>query len=250
MELRGIKAIVTGGASGLGAACARNFARKGAEVFVADVDPDAGAKIASEPGIIFVETDVSDRDETRTLFDRVRNDEDPARVLVNCAGISPRLRLVRNGAPHCLDAFHHILKTNVIGTFLPITLFVKHLSDAVLIGEEKGVIINVSSITSFDGQAGQTAYAASKGAINAMTLPLARELANEYIRAVTVAPGVFDTPALRDVSHKEELGTQVPHPSRLGSAEEFASLARHIVENPMMNGEVIRLDGALRMTPS
>jgi NAD(P)-dependent dehydrogenase (short-subunit alcohol dehydrogenase family) len=169
---------------------------------------------------------------------------------VNCAGIAPSLQIVRRGAPHCLDALAHILQVNITGTFLPITRFVKRLQKVKSIGEETGVIINTSSITAFDGQAGQAAYAATKGAITSMTLPLARELSRQKIRVMTVAPGIFDTPMLENLPRKDELGTQVPHPSRLGAPNEFASLARHIIENPMMNGEVIRLDGALRMMPS
>lgn len=250
MEMRGIKAIVTGGASGLGAACARNLVRKGAEVFIADVNAAHGTKVAAEAGIHFIETDVTEAEAFEAFLDQVEDGEEPARILVNCAGVAPCMQLVRNGEPHCLDAFNHILKTNITGTFLPITRFVKRLKAADLIGEEKGVIINTSSITAFDGQAEQTAYAATKGAINSMTLPLARELAPDKIRAMAIAPGIFETPMLENVPRKEQLGTQVPHPSRLGASDEFASLVRHIIENPMMNGEVVRIDGALRMTPS
>ena len=249
MQLRGIKIIVTGGASGLGLACATSFAKKGAEVFIADRDRDAGAKAASDPGITFVHTDVTDAKSVDDLLDRVADGDEPARVLVNCAGIAPLLQLVRNGVPHCLDAFDHVLKTNITGTFLPVLRFAMRLKELEPVGDETGVIINTSSITAFEGQAGQTAYAATKGAISAMTLPLARELASDRIRVVAIAPGPFDTPMLANVPNgsKVELGTQVPHPSRLGLPEEFAALACHIIENQFLNGGVIRLDGGLRL---
>lgn len=252
MQLRGIKIIVTGGASGLGLACAEGFAKKGAEVFIADRDKEAGAKAATDPSITFVHADVTDAESVENLLDQVADGEEPARVLLNCAGVAPLLSLVRNGVPHCLDAFDHVLKTNITGTFLPITRFAMRLKNIELLGEEKGVIINTSSITAFEGQAGHTAYAATKGAINAMTLPLARELAINRIRVVAIAPGPFETPMLANVptSSKVELGTQVPHPSRLGLPEEFASLARHVIENSYINGEVIRLDGGLRLVHS
>ena len=249
MQLRGMKAIVTGGASGLGLACARNLARKGAEVFVADTDEQAGAKASSDDGICFITADITDPEAVKALFDQATNGEEPARILVNCAGIAPLLKLVRAGVPHCLDAFEHVLKTNITGTFLPILHFVLSLKDAEAVGEERGVAINTSSIAAFDGHEGHTAYAATKGAINAMTLPLARELASEQIRIATIAPGLFETPMLANVPNprKVELGCQVPHPTRLGLPNEYAALALHIIENPYINGEIIRLDGGLRM---
>lgn len=250
MQLSGIKAIVTGGASGLGLACAKAFVSKGAEVYIADVDEENGKRAASTTGITFMPTDVTKVDEVAALLDRIEADGEPARVLMNCAGIAPLLSLWRGDDLHCLDAFEHVLKTNITGTFLPSSRFAYRLRDAEPIGEEVGAIINTSSVTAFDGQAGHVAYAASKGAVAAMTLPLARELSRVRIRAVSIAAGLFDTPMLENVpnSHKVELGSQVPHPRRLGHPEEFAALVRHIVENPMINGEVIRLDGALRMT--
>lgn len=252
MQLRGIKIIVTGGASGLGLACAEGLAKKGAEVFVADRNNEAGAKAASDLGVTFVHADVTDAESVENLFDQVADGEEPARVLLNCAGVAPLLSLVRNGVPHCLDAFDHVLKTNITGTFLPITRFVTRLKDIEPIGEEKGVIINTSSITAFEGQAGHTVYAATKGAINAMTLPLARELANDQIRVVAIAPGPFETPMLANVLNraKVEIGTQIPHPSRLGLPSEFASLTCHVIQNAFINGEVIRLDGGLRLVHS
>lgn len=251
MQLSGIKSIVTGGASGLGLACAKAFVSKGAEVYVADIDEENGKRAASMSGITFLPTDVTKEDEVAAMLDRIEADGEPARVLVNCAGIAPLLSLWRGDDLHCLDAFELVLKTNITGTFLPVSRFAYRLRDAEPIGEEVGVIINTSSVTAFDGQAGHVAYAASKGAVAAMTLPLARDLSRVRIRAVSIAAGLFDTPMLKNVpnSHKVELGSQVPHPQRLGRPEEFATLVRHIVENPMLNGDVIRLDGALRMTP-
>jgi len=252
MRLDGIKAIITGGASGLGKACAIELAAKGAKVIVVDKDQDAGRELAAtDAAINFCPCDVTKEADVDGMFEQIGRDQKPARIIVNCAGVAPSLRLNRSGVPHCLDAFKHTFDTNVVGTFLPITRFVQQLNKAAPVDEDTGVIINVSSITAFDGQAGQTAYAGSKGAVASMTLPLARELAQNRIRAVCIAPGPFETPMMKNVRRPvdNELGSQVPHPRRLGQPEEFAMLVRHIIENSMINGETIRLDGALRLTP-
>lgn len=252
MDLAGLKAVITGGASGLGKACAQMMATKGAKVFVADKNEEAGHSVAAaSSNIAFVLTDVTSEEQVNALLDRVETDGEPARVLLNCAGIAPALALSRNGVLHCLDAFDFVMKTNVTSTFLTTSRFAWRLRNADPIGEEVGVIINASSIAAIEGQAGRVAYAASKGAIAAMTLPLARELARSRIRAVAIAPGPFDTKMMDHILSRlrVELGTQAPHPSRLGKPQEYAALACHIVENPMINGEVIRIDGALRVTP-
>lgn len=252
MRLEGTKAIITGGASGLGKACAIALASRGAEVVVVDKDKEAGRELSAQnSGISFYPCDVTKEGDVEGVFEQVGRDQEPARIIVNCAGVAPKLQLNRSGVPHCIDAFKHTFNTNVVGTFLPITRFVLALANASPVDEDTGVIINTSSITAFDGQADQTAYAGSKGAVASMTLPLARELARDRIRAVCIAPGPFETSMMKNVRRPDdnELGSQVPHPRRLGRPEEFAALVCHVIENPMINGETIRLDGALRLTP-
>ncbi|MEO1920832.1 MAG: SDR family NAD(P)-dependent oxidoreductase [Sphingomonadaceae bacterium] len=250
MNIDGLVAVVTGGASGLGKACAKLLSNNGAKVFIADTNAELGRQAAVACGATFKRTDVTNESEVVALFDQIEKKGEPARILVNCAGTAPQLALLRDGEPHSLEVFEHILKVNVTGTFLPISRFVERLTTIGCEDDEKGVIINTSSITAFDGQAGHLAYAATKGAIASMTLPLARELAHHAIRAMTIAPGLFDTPMMKDISDREraDLGSQAPHPGRLGHANEFAELVCHIIANPMFNGETVRLDAALRMT--
>ena len=251
MQTEGIKAIVTGGASGLGRASVEALVDVGCRVSIADTDRGQGEEVSHRTGATFLETDVTCTVGVDSLFDKVGSGGEPARILVNCVGVAPALPVHDEEGTHCMDAFDYIVNTNVKGTFLPITRFAQHIADGPSIGEENGVIINVSSIAAFDGQAGRSVYAATKGAIAAMTLPLARELAALRIRVVTIAPGLFNTPMLniRSRDNAVGLGTQAPHPARLGRPAEFAALACHIISNPMINGEVVRLDGALRTTP-
>ena len=252
MKLDGIKAIVTGGASGLGKASSEALSAAGAHVWIADINDLEGARVARRAGMTFVDCDVTKDKDVDALLDAVEADGEPARVLINCAGMAPAMRLWdEDNDPHCMDAFEFILRTNITGTFLPLSRFAHRLYDAVPLGEERGVIINTASIAAFDGQAGRSAYAATKGAVRSMTLPLARELAHVGIRVNAIAPGLFDTPMVNHRPHEDTvgLGTQAPHPARLGRPDEFAALACHIIENTMINGEVLRLDAALRLTP-
>ena len=250
MDIEGLKIIVTGGASGLGAATVRLLAARGASVAIFDIDEDAGRRVAEETGAVFMATDVSDENAVIRSTESFGKDR-PARALINCAGIAPDMLLTRRERVHRLAAFERTMAINTTGTFLTCAYFATALRDVDRIGEETGVIINTSSIAAFDGQSGHVAYAASKGAINSMTLPMARDLARFHIRVMCIAPGVFDTPMMNDIPnpHGNPFGSQVPHPERLGSPDEFASLAAHVIENPMLNGEIIRLDGALRLGP-
>ena len=229
MKVKGMKAIVTGGASGLGRASAEALVDFESQVWIADADRGQGEEAARKTRATFIETDVTSEADVDSMFAKVGSGGEPARILVNCAGVAPAIPVRDDDGLHCMDAFDYILKTNIGGTFLPITRFAQRIADASPIGEENGVVINVSSIAAFEGQAGRSAYAASKGAIAAMTLPLARELAALRIRVVTIAPGLFNTPML-DIRPRDNavgLGTQAPHPARLGRPAEFAALACH-----------------------
>jgi NAD(P)-dependent dehydrogenase (short-subunit alcohol dehydrogenase family) len=246
--------IVTGGGSGLGAATAGALAAGGANVVLADVNADAGKTTAADIGdrARFVETDVTSEESARGAIDAAIHTFGSVRGLVNCAGIAAATRVVGRDGPHPLDAFAKVVEVNLIGTFNMIRLvgavmFDNDPNDA----GERGVIVNTASVAAFDGQVGQAAYAASKGGVAAMTLPVAREFAQHGIRVATIAPGIFDTPMMAGLPEKarESLGNQVPFPSRLGRPDEYAALALHIVANEMLNGEVIRLDGAIRMAP-
>lgn len=248
MKIEGLKTIVTGGASGLGAATVRLLTAAGAIVAIFDVDDETGPALSDETGAIFFNVDVMDEQRIIDAMDMFA-DEDPARILVNCVGIAPDLLLTRREGPHRSDVFKRVLDVNVTGTFLTCAHFASRLRDVDRIGEEKGVIINTSSIAAFDGQVGHVAYSASKAAVAGMTLPMARDLARFHTRVMCIAPGVFDTPMLEDVHgiSKKAMPSQIPHPERLGHPKEFAALTSHIIENPMLNGETIRLDGALRL---
>jgi NAD(P)-dependent dehydrogenase (short-subunit alcohol dehydrogenase family) len=244
VRIEGSTAFVAGGASGLGEATARRLRAGGAEVVIADLNEERGTALASELGARFVRVDVTDPD-TIEIPDGVR-------ISVCCAGIGWAERVAGRRGPHALEPFERILRVNLIGTFNVLRLSAAAmLSNEPTSAGERGVCINTASIAAFDGQIGQIAYSASKGAIVGMTLPAARDLAGAGIRVCTIAPGTFDTPLLAGLPSetRQALGEAIPFPSRLGRPEEFGALAAHIVENEMLNGEVIRLDGALRMPP-
>ena len=252
MQLENVAAIVTGGASGLGAATARMLAANGAKVAIFDLNAALGEDLAADIKGRFFSVDVADDGAVRTAVEAAEAAHGVARVLVNCAGVGPPAKTVdREGQPHSLDAFRKVVEINLVGTFNVISKVAARLSSAEPGGEERGVIINTASVAAFDGQVGQAAYSASKGGIVGMTLPVARDLAQFGIRVVTIAPGLFLTPLLQGLPEaaRESLGRQVPFPSRLGRPEEFALMVESIVANPMLNGETIRLDGAIRMAP-
>jgi NAD(P)-dependent dehydrogenase (short-subunit alcohol dehydrogenase family) len=246
--------FITGGGSGLGAATARLLVENGAHVALADVDEEAGEQMASQigSGAEFVRTDVTDEESVQDSLDSVVEIFGSLNGAVNCAGIGPAAKVVGKKGVHDLGLFTKTVEINLVGTFNVIRFAAVRLAENEL-GEdgERGVIINTASVAAYDGQIGQAAYAASKGGVVALTLPVARELASSGIRVVTIAPGIFETPMLAALPEdaKDSLGKQVPFPPRLGRPEEYAALAKHIVENQMLNGEVIRLDGGIRMAP-
>jgi NAD(P)-dependent dehydrogenase (short-subunit alcohol dehydrogenase family) len=246
--------FITGGGSGLGAATARLLVENGAHVALADVDEEAGEQMASQigSGAEFVRTDVTDEESVQDALDSVVEIFGSLNGAVNCAGIGPAAKVVGKKGVHDLGLFTKTVEINLVGTFNVIRFAAVRLAENEL-GEdgERGVIINTASVAAYDGQIGQAAYAASKGGVVALTLPVARELASSGIRVVTIAPGIFETPMLAALPEdaKDSLGKQVPFPPRLGRPEEYAALAKHIVENQMLNGEVIRLDGGIRMAP-
>jgi NAD(P)-dependent dehydrogenase (short-subunit alcohol dehydrogenase family) len=246
--------LITGGASGLGAATARRFVGAGAHVVLADVNASLGEALAAELGdnARFVRTDVTDETSVQAAVSLALEIFGGLQGLVNCAGIGTAERTVGRNGPHSLQGFVRIVTVNLIGTFNVIRLAAAAMAAGLPNASgERGVIVNTASVAAFDGQIGQAAYSASKGGIVGMTLPIARDLARDGIRVVTIAPGIFDTPLLGGLPEpaRVSLGQQVPFPPRLGRPEEYAALAQHIVENEMLNGEVIRLDGAIRMAP-
>ncbi len=251
MEIAGVAAVVTGGASGLGEATARRLAAAGAKVTIFDRNGERAEAVAREIGGRAAVVDVADAGAVEAAFAEAEAAHGVARILVNCAGIGLAMKTVSRGKPHPLDAFEQVIRVNLVGTFNCIRVAAARMVAAEPLGEERGVIINTASIAAFDGQIGQAAYSASKGGIVGMTLPIARDLADKRIRVVTIAPGLFLTPLLMSLPEeaREALAASVPHPHRLGRPEEYAMLAEHIVMNPMLNGETIRLDGALRMAP-
>ena len=255
MQLQDSTFLITGAGSGLGAACARLFVASSANVVIADVNAEAGEETAAElgPRARFVRTDVTNEADVGAAIDAARAAFGGLHGAVNCAGVAIAERVVGRDGPHALDRFARVVQVNLIGTFNVIRLTAAALTqnEPRTADGERGVIVNTASVAAFDGQIGQTAYAASKGGVAAMTLPIARELARHGIRVMTIAPGIFDTPMLAGLPEpaRQSLGEQVPFPSRLGNPAEYAALARHIVENGMLNGEVIRLDGAIRMAP-
>jgi 3-hydroxyacyl-CoA dehydrogenase / 3-hydroxy-2-methylbutyryl-CoA dehydrogenase len=254
MEVEGAGALVAGGASGLGAATARALAAAGADVVVADIDAEKGEALAEELGATasFVEADVNDEAAISAAVERAAEGGRGLRISVCCAGIGWAERVAHRGGPHNLELFSNVVKVNLIGTFNVLRLAAAAMSGNEPEAEgERGVCVNTASIAAFDGQVGQVAYAASKGGIVGLTLPAARDMASRGVRVVTVAPGLFDTPLLAALPEeaREALGSGIPFPSRLGRPEEYARLVGEIVANPMLNGETIRLDGALRMPP-
>jgi len=252
MKITGLAAVVTGGASGLGGAVAGMLAKAGAKVTIFDLDEKLGADKAAELNAQFVAVDVADATAVEAALQKAQDLNGTARILVNCAGIGPPAKVIdRQGKALALAEFARIVSINLLGTFNVLSKFAARLHEAKSEDEERGVIINTASVAAYDGQIGQAAYAASKGGVVAMTLPIARELARYGIRVMTIAPGIFRTPLLETLSREaqDSLGKQVPFPSRLGHPDEFALLVQSIIANPMLNGEVIRLDGAIRMAP-
>ncbi len=246
--------FITGGGSGLGAATAEVLAEAGANVLLADVNEDAGERLASKIGdrARFVRTDVTDEASVRHALGSAVEVFGSLEGVVNCAGIGPAAKVVGRKGVHDLELFSRVVEINLVGTFNVIRLAAAELrANEPGEGGERGIIVNTASVAAYEGQIGQAAYAASKGGVVSLTLPVARELASSGIRVMTIAPGIFETPMLAALPEeaKESLGKQVPFPSRLGRPEEYAALVKHIIENPMLNGEVIRLDGAIRMAP-
>jgi NAD(P)-dependent dehydrogenase (short-subunit alcohol dehydrogenase family) len=250
MQIAGSAAVVTGGASGLGLATAKRLAAAGARVTILDLPSSAGAEQAESIGGVFAPTDVTSEDEVSAALDAAA-ELGPIRIAVNCAGVGFAGRVLGKNGVLPLDIFTAVINVNLIGTFNVIRLAAERIAATDEIDGERGVIVNTASIAAFEGQIGQAAYSASKGGVVGMTLPIARDLAGRLIRVVTIAPGLFLTPMLQGLSQeaRDSLGSQVPHPSRLGDPSEFGALVEHIVSNPMLNGEVIRLDGAIRMAP-
>jgi 3-hydroxyacyl-CoA dehydrogenase / 3-hydroxy-2-methylbutyryl-CoA dehydrogenase len=254
VRIQGASALVAGGASGLGAATARRLHAAGASVVIGDLNAEKGRALAAELGerASFVELNVVEPDQVQQAVETAAQAPDGLRISVCCAGIGWAERTAGRQGPHDLERFHNVLAVNLLGTFN-----VLRLTAAAMLGNEpdgggeRGACVNTASIAAFDGQIGQVAYSASKGGIVGMTLPAARDLASRGVRVMTIAPGTFDTPLLAALPEdaRRELGGQVPFPNRLGDPDEFAALALHIAENPMLNGETIRLDGALRMPP-
>jgi len=252
MKVSGLAAIVTGGASGLGGAVAQLLADAGAKVTIFDLNEQLGAAKAAQIKGHFIAVDVVDEVAVANALQEAQDMNGTARVLVNCAGIGPPGKVIdRRGSPIPLSTFARIVNINLVGTFNVLSQFAAHLHGVECDDEERGVVVNTASVAAYDGQIGQAAYAASKGGIVAMTLPIARELARFRIRVMTIAPGIFLTPLLESLSQEvqDSLGKQVPFPNRLGQPDEFALLVESIIRNPMLNGETIRLDGAIRMAP-
>ena len=253
MDIEGKGAIVSGGASGLGEATVRRLHAAGAQVVIADVNPEKGEPLAEELGITFVQTDVREEDQVQAAVDKAAEAEGGLRIAISCAGTGIPIKVASSKGPHPLDAFKVIIDINLIGTFnlMRLAAFSMLSSNEPDAEGERGVCINTASVAAFEGQVGQIAYSASKGGVVAMTITAARDLADKGIRVNTIAPGLFDTPLLGALPEDKRaaLGSQVPFPSRLGRPEEYAQLAQQIAENPMLNGETIRLDGAIRMAP-
>ena len=254
MQLTNKGVLVTGGASGLGAACVRLLQQSGAKIVIADFNSETGTALVKElgEGVLFVKTDVVNEGDMQSAVQTAVEKFGGLHVLINCAGIGAAERVLGKEGPSSLASFSRVIQVNLIGTYNAIRLaaaaLAKNEPDE---GGERGVIVNTASVAAFDGQIGQAAYSASKGGIVSMTLPIARELARFGIRVMTIAPGIFDTPLLAGLPEpaRISLGQQVPFPPRLGRPSEYAALAKHIIENEMLNGEVIRLDGGIRMAP-
>jgi NAD(P)-dependent dehydrogenase (short-subunit alcohol dehydrogenase family) len=252
MEVKGHAAIVTGGASGLGAATARTLAASGAKVAILDVNADAAAEVAIDINGLAIGCDVSDAATAEAAVKQAAADHGPARILVNCAGVGPAKRIVGRDGPMPLADFERVIRINLIGTFNMLRIVAAAMqATSPLADGERGVIVSTASVAAFEGQVGQAAYSASKGGVAALTMPAARELGQFGIRVLAIAPGIFGTPMLRTLPQdvQDSLGASVPFPKRLGSPSEYAALVLHCIHNTYLNGEVIRIDGALRMAP-
>ncbi|TDH34426.1 SDR family NAD(P)-dependent oxidoreductase [Pseudohoeflea suaedae] len=252
MKAQDKAAIVTGGGSGLGAATARRLAAEGAKVALLDVNLDQAEKVAAEIGGIAIACDVSSADAAQAAVTQAADAHGDARILVNCAGIAPASRVVGREAPHDLDLFRKVIEVNLVGSFNMLRLVADRAAKLDPLEDgERAIIVSTASVAAFDGQIGQAAYSASKGGVHAMALPIARELARFGIRVNTIAPGIFGTPMVKAMPQEvqDSLAASIPFPSRLGTPEEYASLVMHMVENVMLNGETVRLDGAIRMAP-
>jgi NAD(P)-dependent dehydrogenase (short-subunit alcohol dehydrogenase family) len=252
MNIQNKTFLVTGGASGLGLATAKMIIENGGNAVILDVNAEAGAKAEVDLGkaVKFVKTDVANEEQVQNAIDISVSHFGGVHGVANCAGVGPAMRVVGKNGPHALDFFSKVININLVGTFNVIRLATNIMqNNEPNEGGERGVIINTASVAAFAGQVGQAAYSASKGGIVAMTLPIARELARMGIRVMTIAPGIFETPLLASLPQEaqDSLGLQVPFPPRLGKPNEYANLVKHIIENMMLNGEVIRLDGAIRM---
>jgi NAD(P)-dependent dehydrogenase (short-subunit alcohol dehydrogenase family) len=252
MQIAGSVALVTGGASGLGLATARRLVGAGANVVLLDLPSSPGAAAADELGraAAFSPGDVTDEVDVAAALDAAEA-RGPLRIVVNCAGVGTAGRVIGRNGVLPLEQFTRVVQINLIGTFNVLRLGAERIAAHDPVDGERGVIVNTASAAAYDGQIGQAAYSASKGGVVGMTLPIARDLADKLIRVMTIAPGLFATPMLAGLPQEaqDSLGAQVPHPSRLGDPDEYAALVEHIVHNPMLNGEVIRLDGAIRMAP-
>lgn len=254
MQVSSSTVLVTGGASGLGEACVRRLAQQGAKVVILDLNEALGQALATELGssVAFVKTDVTNETDVQQAIDTALRLYGRVDVAINCAGIGPPAKTIGKEGPHSLDFFKKVIEINLVGSFNVIRLAAWAMSQQTPNAEgERGVIINTASVAAFDGQMGQAAYSASKGGIVGMTLPIARDLARNGIRVVTIAPGLFHTPLFKGLPAEAvaSLEQQVPFPSRLGRPDEYAQMAQSIIENVMLNGETIRLDGAIRMAP-
>jgi NAD(P)-dependent dehydrogenase (short-subunit alcohol dehydrogenase family) len=252
MDIKGQAAIVTGGASGLGAATARALAAAGARVAIFDVNAQAAAAVAAEIEGIAVPCDVGDSESGEAAVKKAAEAHGAARVLINCAGVGPAKRIVGRDGPQPLADYERVIRVNLTGTFNMLRLVGAAMQPlAPLTGGDRGVIISTASVAAFEGQIGQAAYSSSKGGVAALTMPAAREFAQFGIRVMAIAPGIFGTPMLKALPQEaqDSLGASVPYPKRLGEPNEYASLVLHIIANGYLNGEVIRLDGALRMAP-
>ncbi|MDX1612701.1 MAG: 3-hydroxyacyl-CoA dehydrogenase [Candidatus Promineifilaceae bacterium] len=254
MDIKGSTFLISGGSSGLGAACVRRLAKVGGRAVIADIDVAVGESLAAElgEGVIFVRTDVTDAASVSAALDAAEDSFGSLQGVINCAGVAIAVKVLSSRGTHDLESFARVVQVNLTGTFNVTRLAAERIAAGQPNAEgERGVIINTASVAAFEGQIGQAAYAASKGGVAALTLPLARELASHGIRVVTIAPGLFDTPMLAGLPEKarQSLAQQIPFPARLGRPEEYAALAQQIIENSMLNGAVIRLDGAIRMAP-
>ena len=252
MQIKSHTFLITGGASGLGAATARRLASAGANIAICDIGTEQGGKTAADIGVqaIFTAADVTDESQVMQAIAATRKKFGALHGAVNCAGIAPGERVLGKGGPHRLDTFRRAIEINLIGTFNVLRLAAQAMVENTPDGEgERGIIVNTASVAAYEGQVGQAAYSASKAGVAGLTLPAARELARHGIRVMTIAPGIFETPMVAAFTPelKRSLAAQVPFPPRLGRPDEYAALVEHIIVNPMLNGEVIRLDGALRM---